>query len=278
MTRNNFTKGLQKLIIDFHTHAFPDTLAPRAIPILTEKSELIPFHNGTVSGLIEKMDEYGVDKSVLLSIATKPTQENSVNTFTISLLENERIIPFGSVFPGSDTYKEQLIRLADAGVKGIKLHPEYQDFYIDSEDALKIYDICGVLGLIVHFHSGEDEAYKPPVHANPERVNIICEKCPKTTFVAAHFGGYNMWEEFSEKLKPHENLYLDTSMTRTKQKINNQTAINTINKMGIEHILLGSDSPWEKQIDSINGIKSLNLSENDTNLIFSENAKRLLKI
>lgn len=264
------------MIIDFHTHIFPDTLAPRAISVLHEKSGLVPAHNGTAQGLTDIMTKHGVDMAVALSIATKPIQEHSVNSFAISLLDNPKIIPFGSVFPGSETYSGELERLKEAGVKGIKLHPEYQDFYIDCDDALKIYKKCASLGLIVHFHSGEDEAYAPPAHATPERVNRICELCPDTKFVAAHFGGYNMWEQFADILEPHENLWLDTSMTRTANLINDETAKKLISKMGVDHILFGSDSPWEKQCDSIKGIKGLGLSQEAMDKIFSGNAIKLL--
>ena len=266
------------MIIDFHTHIFPDLLAKRAIPTLYEKSNLVPNHDGTASGLEIAMDKSGIDKAVVLSIATKPSQENSVNTFAISLLDNPRIIPFGSVFPGSDSWSEQLDRLKEAGVKGIKLHPEYQGFYIDSDDALKIYEKCAKLGLVVHFHSGEDEAYSPPAHATPERVNRICTLMPDTKFVAAHFGGYNMWDEFAEKLEAHPNLWIDTSMSRTRNLIKDSTALKLINNIGIDHILFGSDSPWENQSDSINGILGLGLTDEQKEKIFSENAIKLLQL
>lgn len=266
------------MIIDFHTHAFPDTLAERAISVLTEKSGLTPTHNGSASGLVANMDEYGIDKAVVLSIATKPTQENSVNTFAISLLENPRLIPFGSVFPGSDTWEYQLERLKEAGIKGIKLHPEYQNFYLDCDEALKIYKKCGELGLIVQFHSGEDEAYPPPAHATPERVNRICELFPQTKFVAAHMGGYNMWDEFLRDLNPHNNLWLDSSQTRTAHLIKDDTAKKIIAKMGVDHILFASDAPWECQKDSVKGLLGLGLSQEDNEKILYKNAQKLLNL
>lgn len=266
------------MVIDFHTHAFPDFLAPKAIDSLCKSSPLTPFRDGTVSSLISLMDVYGIDKSAVLSIAAKPKQEESVNSFAISLSENPRIIPFGSVFPGSETWEEQLERISSAGIKGIKLHPEYQNFFLDSADALKIYKKCGKLGLAVSFHSGEDESYKPPFHTSPEMINKICRLAPDTKFIAAHFGGYNTWTETAEKLEPSENLWLDTSMSRTKNKISAETALRIIEKIGVPHILLGSDSPWEKQCDSIDGIKRLGLSDSETNMILGENASKLLNM
>lgn len=266
------------MIIDFHTHAFPDVLAQKAIPVLEKNGSIKALHNGTVSGLVATMDRDGIDKAVVLSIATKPSQENSVNTFAISLLENPRIIPFGSVYPGSDTWEFQLEGLKSAGIRGIKLHPEYQGFDLDCEDALRVYDKCGKIGLIVSFHSGEDAAYEPPVHTGARRINKVCEMFPKTVFVAAHMGGYNMWDDSAENIKPFDNLYLDTSMTQTEAKIDIETAKKILKKHGPEHLLLGSDSPWEKQSDSVNAVLKLGLSSSDAKLVLGESANRLLNM
>lgn len=266
------------MIIDFHTHAFPDALAPRAIPALAKSAGLAPLHDGTAAGLVDRMDKSGVDRSVVLSIATKPAQENAVNTFAINLLHHPRLIPFGSVYPGSETWREQLDRLAGAGIKGIKLHPEYQNFDLDCEAALEIYERCGALGLIVLFHAGEDAAFQPPVHTGAARINRVCALFPQTTFVAAHLGGYHMWDDAAQNLVPRENLYLDCSMTRTAEKIENAAAREIVRKMGAAHILLGSDSPWENPSDSIEGVRSLGLSEEETAAILSGNAQRLLAL
>ncbi len=263
-------------MIDFHTHAFPDSLAGRAIPLLAKNSGLTPYHDGTVRGLVERMDKSGVERSVVLSIATNAHQEPSVNRFAVSLLNHKRLIPFGSVFPGSDTWEQSLDFLVGNGIRGIKLHPEYQNFDLDSEQALAVYEKCGKLGMLVSFHSGHDAAFTTPVHTGARRINRVCALFPNTTFIAAHFGGYDLWEETERELEYHENLYLDTSMTRTLAKADVHTLRRIVGKMGASHILLGSDSPWEDPKESIAGIRVLGLSESDNSLIFSENAMRLL--
>ena len=85
-----------------------------------------------------------------------------------------------------------------------------------------------------------------------------------------------MWEETAEKLNFHENLYLDTSMTRTAAKADIGTLRKLAAKMGVSHLLLGSDSPWEDPAESVRGVKALGFSESDTALILSGNAMRLL--
>ena len=209
------------------------------------------------------MDEDGIDKSVVLSIATKPEQERNVNNFAISLLDNDRIIPFGSVFPGSDTAMDELERLKNAGIKGIKLHPEYQQFYIDDENAIKVFNKCAELGLLVLLHCGADVAFDPPVHADPERIEKVAKLCPDTIFICAHMGGYNMWQEFSSKVTAHSNLYIDTSMTGTVAILDTETARRIIDIHGADKFLFGSDMPWERQSRSVDKLLSFGLSESD---------------
>ncbi len=266
------------MIIDFHTHAFPDTLAPRAMEKLAAACGLTPQHDGSTCSLLKLMDVCGAERSVVLSIATNAHQEPSVNRFAVGLLSEKRLIPFGSVFPGSETWEEQLRFLSESGIKGIKLHPEYQNFDLDSDKALPIYALCGELGLIVSFHSGHDAAFDTPIRTGPRRINRVCAMFPQTTFIAAHFGGYDLWEETADELNFHENLYLDTSMTRTAAKAQPTTLRRLVGKHGVEHILFGSDAPWENPRDSLEGLRSLELSEASMRKILCENAIRLLKL
>ena len=266
------------MLIDFHTHAFPDVLAERAIASLSQGGGISPYTKGKVSDLIEKMDEDGVDKSVVLSIATKPTQETNVNNFAISLLENPRLIPFGSVYPGSETSIFEIERLKKAGIKGIKFHPEYQNFDVMDERVFPAYEKCGELGMIVIFHAGGDVAFKAPYHSDPERLNGLCGMFPKTKFVFAHMGGYDMWQSAAEKYKRHDNMYLDTSIINTVAIIDNSVAKQIISNVGIDHILFGSDMPWARANHSKNKLLELGLSDEDLRVIFSENAKQLLSL
>ncbi len=266
------------MIIDCHTHAFPDELAPRAIASLVAKGGIQPFCDGTAKDLIRSLDQNGIDKAVVLSIATKATQETNVNNFAISLLKSDRLIPLGSVFPGSETALSEIERLHKAGVKGIKLHPEYQDFYMEDEIMFPIYEKCAELGMIMHFHCGGDVAYEPPYHASPKVIEYVASTFPDTKIICAHMGGYELWNEFACTVKPHKNLYIDTSMTNTVAKINNKTALKLFEIHGVEKFLFGSDSPWERQCDSLEKLYSYGLSEKETKMILGENAKRLYNL
>jgi len=266
------------LLIDFHTHAFPDKLAERAISSLSETGGISPYSNGKISDLVEIMDEEAVDISVVLNIATKPSQETNVNNFAITLLENSRIIPFGSVYPGSETSLSEIERLHKAGVKGIKFHPEYQWFDVMDKKVFPAYEKCGELGMIVTFHAGGDVGFKAPFHSDPERLNKLCDMFPKTTFVFAHMGGYDMWDKGADTYKYHDNMYLDTSIINTVSIICNDSAKRIIDNVGIDHVLFGSDMPWARPSHSKAKLETLGLSEEDLQKIYSDNAKKLLNI
>ena len=75
------------MIIDFHTHAFPEKIATRAIPELQKKIELQPQTDGTLRNLSEKMSAWGIDKSVICNIATNPRQQTNVNNFALETRE-----------------------------------------------------------------------------------------------------------------------------------------------------------------------------------------------
>ena len=176
------------MIIDFHTHVFPEKIAARAIESL--KNGMIEQHgyaydsysDGTVAGLINSMDMEGIDISVMMPIATKSTQVESINRFAGSHA-SERLIAFGTVHPMQDDWEATLESLAAEGRKGIKLHPEFQSFYIDSPESIRILKKCGELGLMVTFHAGEDIGYPPPVHASPEHALRAAEAAPDTTLI-----------------------------------------------------------------------------------------------
>ena len=127
------------MIIDFHVHVFPDVLAQKTIPLLAQRAGLSPYTDGTVDGTFAKMQASGVDKAVLQNIATNPRQMVKVNDFAISCLGREEFIPFGSIHPEAD-FEPELDRLKEAGIRGIKLHPDYQDFFIDGPGMQRVYE------------------------------------------------------------------------------------------------------------------------------------------
>lgn len=262
------------MIIDFHTHCFPDAIAEKALPLVAEKGGVTPASDGKISGLLASMKQFGIDYSVILQIATKPTQNHTVNTWAIERNE-PGIVAFGSVHPRSEDWEPELERLAEAGIKGVKLHPEYQSFYVDDPIMLPIYRKIAELGLIVVFHAGEDPGYPPPVHLTPERILRVADVLPQNRTVLAHMGSRGYLEDVAKLLKDTE-FYYDTAFCYEEHDPSQM--VDIILEHGYEKILMASDSPWESQGAGVDTINRLALTSEQRQAILGENAARLLGI
>lgn len=261
--------------IDFHTHAFPDALAARAIPALAHTGGgLIPYTDGTVSGLYKNMDKCGVSHAVLLNIAVKPGQQTHVNDFAASVI-SDRLFPFGSVHPDAPNALDELERIRSLGLKGVKLHPEYQGFDVDDPKVIPIYKKIASLGLITVFHAGLDIGYMPPPRTTPERLARILPAFDGAPVVAAHMGGYMQWEAVIDRLCGLD-IYLDTSYSFSR--ILKPLAQKIVDLHGPERILFGTDLPWNEAATESRLIDALDLTPHERDLIFYKNAAGLLGI
>jgi len=123
---------------------------------------------------------------VLLPVATKPTQQRPINDWAI-LQRSDRIIPFGSVYPLADDAVDELERMAALGLRGVKLHPEYQGFDVDDPRVRPLYRKIGQLKLIVVFHAGQDLAYPPPCRCATDMLERAMEHLEGAQVIAAHW-------------------------------------------------------------------------------------------
>jgi predicted TIM-barrel fold metal-dependent hydrolase len=263
------------MLIDFHTHCFADTIHEKAIASLVELSGgFTPHHDGSLSGLIGSMDEAGVDISVAHSIATKEKQTTIINDWVISI-QSERIIPFGTIHPDFADWEREIVRLKEAGIKGIKFHPDYQGFFVDDKRMYPIYEKTAEEGLIALFHSGQDIAFPDIVRNTPARFKKVLKDIPQLCVVGAHMGGHLMFDEVSEHLAGH-NLYIDTSFAH--YILGDEAFTALVKKHGCDKVLFGSDSPWDDAGVLFEIIDSLDFTTDEKEQIFYKNAQKLLKI
>ena len=218
------------------------------------------------------MKRGGVDRSVMLQIATKPSQNHTVNTWAIERREPE-LIPFGSVHPDGADWASELKRLADAGIKGVKFHPEYQGFYVDDPRMLPIYRLIDELGLAVVFHAGADIGVPPPVHGDPERFARVADALPRGRTVLAHVGGWERWDGVEACLVGTHYLF-DTSFSY--DFIPPEQMARIVRRHGADKIVMGSDAPWDDPARAIAAVKALGLPAGDEAAILGGNAARLL--
>ncbi len=270
------------LYIDFHTHLFPDEIAVRAKKQLVDNGlrfgNVLPTCTDmTVDSLLSRMNEWGIDYSVVQPIATKPSQTKSINAFASTLFERSegRIMSFGSVHPECENWKAEIDNIASLGLRGIKFHAEYQGFVLDDIKMLRMYDYAFSKNLIILHHAGADLGMPPPYHTSPEKFVRVSDELKGGVLIAAHLGGHLQWDDV-EKYIVGKNIYLDTSMGQHCYP--REQFLRIVNNHGSDKILFATDSPWSRADEEIASINSLPLTDKQKEEIFSGNAKRLLGI
>jgi predicted TIM-barrel fold metal-dependent hydrolase len=277
------------MIIDFHTHTFPDKIADAALTKLRAASHTLSFTNGTVSGLRESMESAGINWSVVLPVATNPKKVQSINELSATLTEKEGLIYFGCIHPDMENAKEEVARIAQMGLKCIKIHPVYQGVDIDDIRFLRILDAAAENGLIVVTHNGDDIGFPGVVHCTPQMARNALKQVGKVKLVLAHMGGWKNWETVADALLD-TSAYLDTAFSLgalvqseprhyspEEEKLMSEDAFcKMVRTFGAHRILFGTDSPWSDQRREVEAISALPLTENEKKCIFSENAKQLI--
>lgn len=267
--------------IDFHTHIYPDQIAGSTLEKLAGNYELKPYTNATASGLRASMEEAGIQISVVLPVITRVGQVQSINRFAREITPQSfnhsvgQILSFGAVHPLSGYYKEELKMVKELGLKGIKLHPEYQQLYIDDIHMLRLISYAVELGLVIVIHSGSESDREQKLHCLPRMARRMLNEVQPEKLVLAHLGGFREWEETMEYLAG-ENVWLDTGFVAGHMPAGQVEML--IRAHGAHRILMASDSPWNGQKDTVDFINGLSLTEKEKQLIFSENALRLLDL
>ena len=282
------------MIIDMHTHIFPDKMAANVIDKLSRTSGSVAFSDGTTSGLSKSMKQAGVDLSIILPVATNPHQVEHVNDRAFELNSeyyDKGICSFACIHPDYEKYQVELLRIKGLGFKGIKVHPVYQGTDIDDIKFLKIFEYAAKLDLIVVTHAGLDIGFPGEVKCSPKMCRHVVDEIGDFKFVLAHMGGWKNWDEVPEYLADTK-VYIDTAFSTgfIKPRPDSQwneadlamldaaQFMKLFEAFGADRILFGTDSPWSSQRESINFIEQLPISEEDKKNILGDNAARILNI
>ncbi len=275
------------MIIDFHTHVYPDAIAERTLLALhSHAPEVTAYTNGTVSGLRQSMRQGGVDKSVILPVATRKGQFDTINRFAKQINDTyDDLISFGGIHPDDDNIPEKLQYLKDNGFRGIKIHPDYTGTFIDDERYLTILCECAKRGLLVVTHAGVDPAFDV-IHCPPQKAREVLAYVTAQTgvqepfIIFAHLGGMYVYEDVKQYLIG-TNCYIDISCSFRSLgsycDTDDEEVLYVIKHHGADKILFATDSPWNSQQAFAEHFKQLKgLTDQEKNLILYENAQRLL--
>jgi predicted TIM-barrel fold metal-dependent hydrolase len=268
------------VIIDFHTHVFPDKIAEKTVKLLEAKGGIPSFSDGTADGLTCALEDAGVDIAVTLPVLTNPKSFDSVNRYAAEInarFENEsrRLISFGAIHPACENIEGKMKEIKSLGFRGVKIHPDYQETYINDDGYVKIVNAARELDLIVITHAGVDFAYPDDVHCTPPLALELLKKAPHEKFVFAHLGGEKMQEEFLDTFAD-TGVYFDTAYVL--RYISPEIFNAWLARVGNERILFASDSPWSDVGRDVEILNSFVKDEKTRERLFSLNAKKLLGI
>lgn len=263
-------------IIDFHTHAFPDEIAERAMKTLLEegkkKYDVHAHLDGRLSSLLSSMDRNGIEKSIVCSIATKPSQFEPIIKWS-KVIMSDRIVPFPSLHPDDRDFAARISEIRDEGFRGIKFHPYYQDFSIDEERLFPLYEKISEEGLLVVMHTGFDLAFERKRICDPEKIVRVLEHFPDLKMVTTHLGAWEDWDEV-EKHIVGRRIFMEISYAL--DILEREKARRIILNHPREYVLFGTDSPWTDQSRTLALLKSLELGSEREDLVLRGNAATLL--
>ena len=279
------------MIIDFHTHTFPDKIAVAAIDKLQHASHSKVFTSGTVSGLQASMQRAGIDRSVILPVATNPLKVSAMNDISCELTGQKGLVYFGCIHPNMEGAEAELTRIAGKGLKGIKIHPVYQDVDIEDPRFLRILDRAGQLGLSVVMHAGDDIGFPGVVRCSPEMTARALRQVGPVKLICAHMGGWRNWDRVIDCLAGTAAM-IDTAFSlgaiapleedyykeEELQLLKAEEFCQLVRTFGSDRVVFGTDSPWDDQAAALAAIRALDLTEEEKEKILGGNAQRILKI
>lgn len=261
------------MIIDAHTHTFPEKIAAKVVEKLQAMASSRAYTDATDAALQRSMQAAGIDVSVLLPVMTNPGQVEKLNDLAAEKTRHWQttgLFSLGGMHPDYEDYRAELARIQANGLTGIKLHPAYQGCDLDDPRFLRIIDRAAELGLAVVIHAGLDIGYPGHNYADPQMVETVLREIAPEKFVLAHMGGWKGWDAVEQRLAGLP-LYLDTSFSlgsyeppagvqvpaEERRMLGDAQFLRIVQKHGADRILFGSDSPWSDQAATLRQVNAL---------------------
>jgi len=252
------------LIIDAHTHIFPDDIAARILENTSKMFNVPTYGTGTAADLLAQMDENGITYAVIHMVSPTQASVQQTNTWLINL-KQDRFIKFGTIHPRLKNLSHELDRLKDHNINGVKLQPEVQGFTVDDRAATyHLYEALAKKQMKVMFHVGGNPVAKPDNRSTPLMILNVAKEFPELTIIAAHLGGNNMWDSVYALLAGTANVYLETSLSYGN--IVPELAHKIIRKHGHNNIFFGTDYPFapvDKSVKIARSVSFLNTAEKE---------------
>lgn len=261
-------------IVNAHCHIYPEKIASKAVLGIRDFYDLDMSLNGKLDDLIRDGNEVGVTHYLVHSVATTPKQVKSINEFIADAVNSHPDIftGFGTLHPDSEDIQADFDYLIELGLKGVKLHPDFQQFAMNEERAFRIGEVVSKADVPMLVHCG-DYRYN---YSNPEHIKPFLERFPEITFIGAHFAGWSIWKDATRELSGFENLYVDLSSSL--YALSAEEALTLIHAYGADKVLWGTDYPMWESKSEMEYFNKIDLTDKERSKILYENAAKILKL
>lgn len=261
-------------IINAHCHIYPASIAERAVQGISDFYGIKIDLNGMTDDLIRDGEKVGVVHYLVHSVATKPSQVRSINEFIASEVNSHPGVftGFGTLHPDSEDVEGDLKYLLELGLKGVKIHPDFQFFSLEEDRAIRLGQMVRDAGIPILTHCG-DFRYKL---SNPEQFETFIKALPGLKIIGAHLGGWSVWDDAVARLAGKYDIMVDCCSCFGFLSPEQSTKI--IRAYGADRVLWGTDYPTWDHVNEMNLFNKLDLNEKERSLILYENAARLLHL
>ena len=259
-------------IIDTHAHIYPDKIAMKASRTIGDFYELPMNMDGTVASLLKAGEEVGVSRWLVHSVAVTWERARAINDYIAAEVaaHPDQFIGFGSLHPEHPEMEKELDYLLSRGLRGVKLHPDFQHFLLDDPKAIRMFEAMAERGLPLLVHTG-DVRYP---YSEPERMARVLDAVPGLTAICAHLGGWSRWSDAWKILAGREQVYVDCSSSM--YAITPEEATAVIRHYGVDRVFFGTDYPMWTPRQELDRLNALDLTEEEKEMILHRNFERFL--
>lgn len=256
-------------IADAHAHIYPEKIAEKATSAVGAfYSVEMAVRKGSPDQLIANGSKIGCSKYLVCSVATSADQVTSITDYIAAQCSiHPEFVGLGAYHQDVKDPSWVLDRVQELGLFGVKLHPDFQEFYIDDPRLMPLYRECAARGLVILFHMG-DNRYD---YSSPKRLVRVLDKVPELRCIAAHFGGYMKWED--SLVLEGADVYFDTSSSLWWLKP--EQAHDLVDRFGSDRVMFGVDFPMWNHSKELDRFLKIGLSHEQNQAILYDNFMRL---
>lgn len=195
--------------IDAHAHIYPDEIAGKAAMATAEFYDMDMCCDGRLETLLERGEKAGIEKHMVLGVAVTPERVTGINNYLMRTVNEHKskLIGFGAIHPAFPDIRGEVRRVKAGGLMGVKMHADMQKVAMDDASVIGLLRILAEENMPAMLHMGDPRFS----YSGPARLRRALLAVPDAKVVAAHFGGWQQWEEAWQSLSDLDNVWVDTS-------------------------------------------------------------------